>query len=141
MRAIAAHLRAGQLIILKSTTYPGTTEELVLPILNEIAADRGLSLRHDFFLSFSPERIDPGNTVYTTANTPVVVGGVTQTCTELATLAMRQVVQHVHVVSSPRVAEMEKLLENIFRSVNIALVNEMARLCDRMGDISIWEVA
>lgn len=139
-RSIATHLRAGQLIILKSTTYPGTTENLVLPILNEVAAERGLILGRDFFVAYSPERIDPGNEVFTTANTPVVVGGATQNCTEIATLAMKQVVEHVHVVSSPRVAEMEKLLENIFRSVNIALVNEMARLCDRMGDISIWEV-
>ncbi len=139
-RSIAEHLRAGQLVILKSTTYPDTTEGLVQPILEEAAAERGLQLGRDYFLAFSPERIDPGNKTYTTANTPVVVGGVTPACTELASLAMRQVVGHVHEVSSPKVAEMEKLLENIFRSVNIALVNELARLCDRMGGVSMWEV-
>ena len=139
-RSIAKHLRAGQLIILKSTTYPDTTEGLVQPILEEAAKAQGLHLGRDFFLAFSPERIDPGNQQFTTANTPVVVGGVTNACTELACLAMQQVVALVHPVSSPKVAEMEKLLENIFRSVNIALVNELARLCDRMGGISIWEV-
>ena len=139
-RSIAEHLRAGHLVILKSTTYPDTTEGLVQPILEEAAKEQGLQLGRDFFLAFSPERIDPGNQQFTTANTPVVVGGVTSACTELACLAMQQVVALVHPVSSPKVAEMEKLLENIFRSVNIALVNELARLCDRMGGISIWEV-
>ena len=139
-RSIAAHLRPGQLIILKSTTYPGTTEEVVRPILEEAAQEEGLTLGRDFFLAFSPERIDPGNQQFTTANTPVVVGGMTPACTELATLAMEQVVADVHTVSSPKVAEMEKLLENIFRSVNIALVNELAQLCDRIGDVSMWEV-
>ena len=139
-RSIAKHLRAGQLVILKSTTYPDTTEGLVQPILEEAAKAQGLHLGRDFFLAFSPERIDPGNQQFTTANTPVVVGGVTNACTELACLVMQQVVALVHPVSSPKVAEMEKLLENIFRSVNIALVNELARLCDRMGGISIWEV-
>ncbi len=137
---IAAHLRAGQLVILKSTTYPDTTEGLVQPILEQKARQQGLHLGRDYFLAFSPERIDPGNKAFTTANTPVVVGGVTQACTELASLVMQQVVHLVHPVSSPKVAEMEKLLENIFRSVNIALVNELARLCDRIGGISIWEV-
>jgi UDP-N-acetyl-D-glucosamine dehydrogenase len=139
-RSIAQHLRAGQMIILKSTTYPDTTEGLVLPILEEAARERGLQLGRDYFLAFSPERIDPGNRQFTTANTPVVVGGVTKACTELAAYALQQVVAYVHTVSSPKVAEMEKLLENIFRSVNIALVNELAQLCDRMGGISIWEV-
>ena len=139
-RAVAEHLRPGQLVVLKSTTYPNTTEGLVQPLLAEAAAARGLQLGRDYFLAFSPERVDPGNAVYTTANTPVVVGGVTRACGELAALAMRQVVGHVHPVSSPKVAEMEKLLENIYRSVNIALVNELARLCDRMGNVSIWEV-
>lgn len=138
--AIARHLRRGQLVILKSTTYPDTTEGVVQPILEAAAARDGLVLGEDYFLAFSPERIDPGNKTYTTKNTPVVVGGVTAACTRLASLAMQQVVQHVHEVSSPKVAEMEKLLENIFRSVNIALVNELARLCDRMGGVSIWEV-
>jgi UDP-N-acetyl-D-glucosamine dehydrogenase len=139
-RSIAEHLREGQLVILKSTTHPNTTEGIMQPLLEQAAWSRGLELGEDYFLAYSPERIDPGNETYTTENTPVVVGGVTQTCTELASLAMKQIVEHVHEVSRPAVAEMEKLLENIFRSVNIALVNEMARLCDRMGDVSIWEV-
>jgi len=140
VQSIAEHLRPGQLIILKSTTYPNTTEGLVQPILEEAAAEQGLQLGRDYFLAFSPERIDPGNEEFTTSNTPVVVGGVTPACTELAALAMGQVVEHIHEVSSPKVAEMEKLLENIFRSVNIALVNELARLCDRIGGVSMWEV-
>ena len=135
-KGIASGLRKDQLIILKSTTFPQTTEKVVLPILEET----GLKVGKDFYLAFSPERIDPGNKQFTTKNTPIVVGGVTQKCTKLAEKAISQVVTHVHVVSNPRVAEMEKLLENIFRSVNIALVNEMARLCDRMGGIDIWEV-
>lgn len=135
-KEIAKGLRKDQLIILKSTTYPETTEKEVLPILEQT----GLNVGVDFYLAFSPERIDPGNKKFTTENTPIVVGGVTPRCTELAKLVIEQVVNHVHTVSSPRVAEMEKLLENIFRSVNIALVNEMARLCDRMGGIDIWEV-
>ncbi|MEZ4698187.1 MAG: nucleotide sugar dehydrogenase, partial [Rhodothermales bacterium] len=139
-RAISEHLRPGQLVILKSTTYPDTTEGVVQPILAEAAKKESMLLGRDYFLAFSPERIDPGNEKFTTANTPVVVGGVTRACTELASKAMGQVVNHIHPVSSPKVAEMEKLLENIFRSVNIALVNELARLCDRMGGISIWEV-
>ncbi len=139
-KEIAKRIRSAQLVILKSTTYPDTTEGLVLPILEEKADKQNLQLGRDYFLAFSPERIDPGNEQFTTANTPVVVGGVTKACTQLASLAMKQVVNLVHPVSSPKVAEMEKLLENIFRSVNIALVNELARLCDRMGGISIWEV-
>jgi len=135
-KGVASGLRKDHLVILKSTTFPETTEKIVLPILEET----GLKVGKDFFLAFSPERIDPGNKVFTTETTPVVVGGVTKQCTEIARTAMAQVVNHVHVVSNPRVAEMEKLLENIFRSVNIALVNEMARLCDRMGGIDIWEV-
>jgi UDP-N-acetyl-D-glucosamine dehydrogenase len=137
-QSIAEHLRPGQLIILKSTTYPGTTEEVMLPILEEAAED--LECGQDYFLAFSPERIDPGNEEYTTANTPIVVGGVTEAGTGIAELALQQIVEQVHAVPSPKVAEMEKLLENIFRSVNIALVNELAQLCDRMGDISMWEV-
>lgn len=133
---IAAGLRKGQLIILKSTTFPDTTEGIVQPILEKT----GLKVGVDFYLAFSPERIDPGNKYFTTATTPVVVGGVTSKCTEMACLANQQIIQKVVPVSSPKVAEMEKLLENIFRSVNIALVNEMARLCDRMGGIDIWEV-
>ncbi len=139
-RSIADHLHPGQLVVLKSTTHPNTTEKVVRPILEEEAGKRGLVLGDDYFLAFSPERIDPGNPDYDTSNTPVVVGGVTETCTEAARFAISQIVDQVHPVSNPGVAEMEKLLENIFRSVNIALVNELAQLCDRMGDISIWEV-
>jgi UDP-N-acetyl-D-glucosamine dehydrogenase len=129
-------LRKGQLIVLKSTTFPNTTEGHVLPILER----GGLKVGRDFFLAFSPERIDPGNKRFTTANTPVVVGGVTKVCTELTCLVTERAVSKAIPVSSPKVAEMEKLLENIFRSVNIALVNELAQLCDRIGGINIWEV-
>ena len=133
---IAAGLRKGHIIILKSTTFPNTTEGYVMPIL----AKSGLKVGKDYFLAFSPERIDPGNKMFTTKNTPVVVGGVTKACTELAALVNAQVIDMVVTVSNPKVAEMEKLLENIFRSVNIALVNELALLCDRMGGIDMWEV-
>lgn len=132
---IAAHLRKGQLVILKSTTFPGTTERYVKPILDKV----GLSCGTDYFLAFSPERIDPGNQVWTTNNTPVVVGGVSAACTDLAIAINRRIIAEVVPVSTPAVAEMEKLLENIFRSVNIALVNELAQLCDRIG-VNIWEV-
>lgn len=138
--SIAKHLRPGQLVVLKSTTYPSTTEELVQPILAEAAKRQKMVLGSDYFLAFSPERVDPGNQQFHTGNTPVIVGGVTESCTALASLAMNQAGAQVHPVSSPKVAEMGKLLENIFRSANIALVNELARLCDRMGGISIWEV-
>lgn len=133
---ILPRLHKGQLIVLKSTTYPETTEKVVLPIL----ARSGLEVGRDFYLAFSPERIDPGNKVYTTKNTPMVVGGVTPECTRLAKLFFEQICEKIVPVSSPRVAEMSKLLENIFRSVNIALVNELACLCERMGNIDIWEV-
>jgi UDP-N-acetyl-D-glucosamine dehydrogenase len=133
---IGQRLRRGQLIVLKSTTFPNTTEGIVLPILER----SGLKVGKDFFLAFSPERIDPGNKRWRTGNTPVVVGGVTPRCTELTALISKQIVSDVIRVSNPKVAEMEKLLENIFRSVNIALVNEMAQLCDRMGGMNIWEV-
>jgi len=138
-RSIAPYLRPGQLVVLKSTTYPGTTEEVVAPILREEGPD-GLTLGEDVFLAFSPERIDPGNDEYTTANTPVVAGGMTDACTEVARQALEQIIADVHMVSGPKVAEMEKLLENIFRSANIALVNELAQLCERLGDVSMWEV-
>ncbi|WP_103019500.1 nucleotide sugar dehydrogenase [Salinibacter altiplanensis] len=138
-RSIAPHLRPGQLVVLKSTTYPGTTEEVVAPILREEGPD-GLTLGEDVFLAFSPERIDPGNEEYTTASTPIVAGGMTETGTDVARQALEQIIAEVHTVSGPKVAEMEKLLENIFRSVNIALVNELAQLCERMGDVSMWEV-
>jgi UDP-N-acetyl-D-glucosamine dehydrogenase len=135
-KEISKKLRKGQLIILKSTTFPNTTEGYVLPILEQ----SGLKVGTDFYLAFSPERIDPGNKQWNTSNTPIVVGGVTPHCTRVACLATEQVVEKVFPVSSPKVAEMEKLLENIFRSVNIALVNELAQLCDRMGGINVWEV-
>lgn len=132
---IAATLRPGQLIILESTTYPGTTEEVVLPILqrSELACGK------DFFLAFSPERVDPGNKRYHTRNTNKVVGGVTPACLDMAGTFYEQTITEVLRVSSPRVAEMTKVFENTFRAVNIALVNEMALLCDRMG-IDIWAV-
>jgi UDP-N-acetyl-D-glucosamine dehydrogenase len=134
--SIAPHIRDGQLIVLKSTTFPNTTEGVVQPILEAT----GKKVGQDIFLAFSPERIDPGNQKFTTANTPIVVGGVTPACTRLAVLTNEQIISEVIPVSSPKVAEMEKLLENIFRSVNIALVNELAKFCDRMGGISMWEV-
>ena len=132
---IESHLRPGQLIVLQSTTYPGTTEEVVLPILER----SGLKAGVDFHLAFSPERINPGDKVFTVENTPKVVGGLAPRCGELARALLAQLTPEVHVVSSPRVAEMTKLLENIYRSVNIALVNELALLSERMG-IDIWEV-
>jgi len=135
VRGIQKHLRPGQLIILESTTYPGTTEELILPILEET----GLKVGRDFFLAFSPERIDPGNKIYGVKNTPKVVGGVTDRCTRLARLFYRQAIDEVIPVSSTQAAETVKLLENTFRSVNIGLVNEMAVMCDRLG-IDVWEV-
>jgi UDP-N-acetyl-D-glucosamine dehydrogenase len=134
-RQIVSRLRSGQLVVLQSTTYPGTTEEFVLPILEA----SGLEAGKDFYLAFSPERINPGDTQFTVENTPKVVGGLTPQCTELARLLLAQLFAHVHVVSSPRAAEMSKLLENIFRSVNIALVNELALLSERM-DVDLWEV-
>jgi len=135
VEAVRDYLRPGQLIILESTTYPGTTQELVLPNLEQ----KGLKVGRDFFLAFSPERIDPGNRAYTTTNIPKVVGGVTPQCTELAALLYRQFVHEIVPVSSPICAEMVKLLENTFRSVNIALANEMAQLC-RKFDVNVWEV-
>ncbi|HZT12162.1 MAG TPA: nucleotide sugar dehydrogenase [Candidatus Baltobacteraceae bacterium] len=132
---IAAQLRPGQLICLESTTYPGTTEEVLLPLLQR----SGLKVGEDFFLCFSPERVDPGNARYTTKNTNKVVGGVTAACRDVGSCFYQQTILEVLEVSSPKVAEMCKVFENTFRSVNIALVNEMALLCDRLG-ISIWEV-
>lgn len=132
---IAAQLRPGQLVCLESTTYPGTTEEVLLPLLSQ----SGLKVGEDFFLCFSPERVDPGNARYTTKNTNKVVGGVTPACADVGGCFYQQTILDVLTVSSPKVAEMCKVFENTFRSVNIALVNEMALLCDRLG-ISIWEV-
>ena len=132
---LAKVLRKGHLVILKSTTFPGTTDTYVKPILDATKLECG----RDYFLAFSPERIDPGNKKWNTSNTPVVVGGVTGACTDLAIAINKRIIAEVVPVSSPRVAEMEKLLENIFRSVNIALVNELAQLADRIG-VNIWEV-
>ena len=132
---IAGHLRKGQLVVLESTTYPGTTDEEMLPILER----GGLKAGRDFFLAFSPERENPGDPVYTAENTPKVVGGLTKDCLALADTLYSQVVVKTVPVSSTRAAESTKLLENIFRSVNIALVNELKMIFDRMG-IDVWEV-
>ena len=134
-RALAGVIAKGQLVVLESTTFPGTTREHLVPLLEE----SGLQAGQDFNLAFSPERVDPGRTDYTLRNTPKVVGGLTQACTDRAVELYGRVCDHVVPVSTPEVAELSKLLENIFRSVNIALVNEMAMLADRMG-IDIWEV-
>jgi len=133
--AIAEHFHPGLLVILESTTYPGTTDELLLPTFEK----NGLKVGVDFFLCFSPERVDPGNPVYQTLNTPKVVGGITQACTEMGRVFFSQALQKVVPVSNTRVAEMVKLLENTFRMINIGLVNEMAVMCDGMG-INVWEV-
>jgi UDP-N-acetyl-D-glucosamine dehydrogenase len=133
---IADRLRPGHLLVLESTTYPGTTREVVLPILEK---GSGLKVGTDFHLAFSPERVDPGRNDWTTKTVPKIVGGVTEACTERAAELYRSAVDTVHTVSSPEAAELTKLLENIFRSVNIALVNELAQLCERMG-IDVWEV-
>ena len=132
---IAKYLRKGQLVSLESTTYPGTTREILLPEFEK----KGLKAGRDFFLVFSPEREDPGNPRYNTKNIPKVVGGITPSCTKVGETLYEQTIDHVVVVSSPEVAEFTKLLENIFRGVNIALVNELKMLADRMG-IDIWEV-
>ncbi len=135
VEAIAPRLHPGMLVTLESTTYPGTTEEIILPRL----AESGLEVGKDFFLAFSPERVDPGNPVYQTRNIPKVVGGVTPACTRVATALYEQAMDTVVPVSTVRVAETVKLLENTFRSVNIGLVNEIALMCDSMG-IDVWEV-
>ncbi|MFC1864260.1 nucleotide sugar dehydrogenase [Chloroflexota bacterium] len=132
---ISKYLQPGQLVVLESTTYPGTTTEVVLPVLER----SGLKGGQDFYLAYSPERVDPGNKKYSIANTPKIVGGIESKSTELAELLYRQVAQIVMPVSRPEVAEMTKVFENVFRSVNIALVNELAQLCEGMG-ISVWEV-
>ena len=133
---LAGHLRRGQLVTLESTTYPGTTRDVLVPILE---AGSGLVAGVDFHLAFSPERVDPGRTDYTTRSTPKVVGGLTPACTARALEVYGPALDHLVPVSTPEVAEMSKLLENIFRSVNIALMNELAMLCDRMK-IDVWEV-
>ncbi|MCB0879789.1 MAG: nucleotide sugar dehydrogenase [Thermoleophilia bacterium] len=139
-RSIAPHLAPGQLVVLESTTWPGTTREVLLPILEDggdDGSDRTVGV--DFHLAYSPERVDPGNATWNTKNTPKVVGGITPACTEKATALYARAVDTVHPVTAPEAAELEKLFENIFRNVNIALVNELAMLCDRMG-IDVWEV-
>jgi len=132
---IERYFHPGLLVILESTTYPGTTDEVVLPMLSK----SGLKVGEDFFLCFSPERVDPGNPKFQTANIPKVVGGVTKACTEMGCLFYAQALEHVVPVSSTQVAEMVKLLENTFRMINIGLVNEIALMCDRMA-INVWEV-
>lgn len=135
--AISKHLTKGSIVVLESTTYPGTTEELLKPILEE---GSGLKCGEDFFLGFSPERIDPGNLIYKTSNTPKVVGAIGQDAVEVIAMVYRAILDgDVTTVSSPAVAEMEKILENTYRNINIGLVNELAILCNRMG-INIWEV-
>jgi UDP-N-acetyl-D-glucosamine dehydrogenase len=134
-RSIAEIRGQGMLIVLESTTYPGTTEEIILP---EIVGD-DLTVGGDIFIAYSPERIDPGNTKFTVRNTPKVVGGITANCTEIATALYESAVDQIIAVSSPTTAEMVKLLENTFRAVNIGLVNEMALMCDKL-DIDVWEV-
>ena len=135
--AIARHLTKETIVVLESTTYPGTTEELVKPILEQ---GSGLKCGEDFYLGFSPERVDPGNLIYKTKNTPKVVGGIGKDATEVIAAMYQAVLDgDVYQVSSPAIAEMEKILENTYRNINIGLINEMAILCDRMG-ISVWEV-
>ena len=134
--AIASRLRPGHLVVLESTTYPGTTREVLLPILEQ---GSGLQAGRDFHLAFSPERVDPGRVDHTTRTVPKIVGGIDEASTQAAEALYGSAIETVHRVSSPEAAELTKLLENIFRSVNIALVNELARLCDRMG-IDVWEV-
>ena len=133
--AVAKYIHPGTLVILESTTYPGTTDELLLPMMEK----SGLKVGTDFFLCFSPERVDPGNPKYQTINIPKVVGGVTPACTEVGALFYQQALETVVPVGSTTVAEMVKLLENTFRMINIGLVNELAMMCDRMG-VNVWEV-
>ncbi|MFN3597226.1 MAG: nucleotide sugar dehydrogenase [Rubricoccaceae bacterium] len=132
---IAPRLRAGQVVVLESTTYPGTTREVIQPALEK----SGLAVGQDIFLAFSPERVDPGREDFTTRNTPKVIGGVTPACTELATAFYRQAIDTLVPVSSPEAAEMVKLLENTFRAVNIGLANEVLLMCDKLG-LDVWEV-
>jgi UDP-N-acetyl-D-glucosamine dehydrogenase len=135
-KEIAKFLHPNMLVVLESTTYPGTTEEVLQPILE----GTGLKVGEDFYLAYSPERVDPGNKTFNTKNTPKVVGGVSPTCTKVAAAMYRSVLEgDVHEVSSPKIAEMEKILENTFRNINIGLANEMAILCNKMG-IDLWEV-
>jgi UDP-N-acetyl-D-glucosamine dehydrogenase len=138
--SVARYLHPGMLIVLESTTYPGTTEELLLPMLKKGGAvEKSCEVGEDFFLAFSPERIDPGRTDWTVENTPKVVGGVTPACLEVATALYGQAITRIEPVSSPAAAEMTKLLENTFRAVNIAMVNEVALMCDKLG-LDVWEI-
>ena len=133
---VEKYLNGPKLIVLESTTYPGTTEELILP---KLSGSQNRQVGKDFFLAFSPERIDPGNKQFNLKNTPKILGGVTPSCTELALSLYRAIIPEVHPCSSPKTAEMVKLLENTFRAVNIAMVNEVALMCDKLG-INAWEV-
>ncbi len=143
VQQIAAYLHTEQLVILESTTYPGATEEIVLPMLNarfqRSEDSQPAEVGRDFYLAFSPERIEPGNSTYYVTNTPKIIGGVTPQCTHVTKTFYKQFIDKTHTVSSPRSAEMVKLLENTFRSVNIGLINEVALICDRM-DLDVWEV-
>ncbi|HEX7621784.1 MAG TPA: nucleotide sugar dehydrogenase [Anaerolineales bacterium] len=133
---LAKYMHKGMVVVLESTTYPGTTREILLPMLGEA---NGLTVGEDWFLAFSPERVDPGREDFTTLNTPKVVGGITAACTEVTEAWYSGAIQHIHAVSSAEAAEMAKLLENTFRMVNIGMVNELAIMCERMG-VDVWEV-
>jgi UDP-N-acetyl-D-glucosamine dehydrogenase len=133
---LAKYMHKGMVIVLESTTYPGTTREVLLP---KLGTERGLSIGEDWFLAFSPERVDPGRRDFTTINTPKVMGGITEACTEVATTWYEGAIQTIHRVSSAEAAEMAKLLENTFRMINIGLVNELAIMCERLG-VDVWEV-
>ena len=135
VRSITPYIRSQTLVVLESTTYPGTTQELIKPELEK----SGLSAGRDFYLAFSPERIDPGNPHFKVTQIPKVVGGLTQRCSQLTQMLYGQIIAHVHAVSSPKVAEMTKLLENSFRIVNIGWINEVAQMCHKLG-IDVWEV-
>ncbi len=139
VQQITRYLHREQLIILESTTYPGTTEEIVLPMLVSGTTQNCPRVGRDFYLAFSPERIEPGNSTYFMTNTPKIVGGITPKCTYMATAFYEQFIAKTHTVSSPRAAEMVKLLENTFRSVNIGFINEIALICDKMG-LDVWEI-
>jgi UDP-N-acetyl-D-glucosamine dehydrogenase len=133
---LARYMHKGMVVVLESTTYPGTTREVLLPRLGD---EKGLKVGEDWFLAFSPERVDPGRKDFTTLNTPKVVGGITQACTEVAAAWYGGAIQHIHRVSSAEAAEMAKLLENTFRMINIAMVNELAIMCERLG-VDVWEI-
>jgi UDP-N-acetyl-D-glucosamine dehydrogenase len=136
MDELAKYMHKGMVVVLESTTYPGTTRELLLP---KLGTDKGLKIGEDWFLAFSPERVDPGREDFTTLNTPKVVGGITEACSEVASAWYAGAIQHIHSVSSAEAAEMSKLLENTFRMINIGLVNELAIMCERLG-VDVWEV-